>query len=95
METVAQQVDRLVDLAVASGLDGVVASPLEAAGLRSRCGPSLRVVTPGIRPAGHASDDQTRTATAADAIDSGDSLADFAAARSASSWERSITGDSP
>ena len=65
------QVKRLVDVAVAAGLDGVVASPREAALVRERAGAALRIVTPGVRPAEAPEDDQARTATAADAIREG------------------------
>jgi orotidine-5'-phosphate decarboxylase len=66
----ADHVERLAELAQASGLDGVVASPQEIAIIRRRCGNAFVVVTPGIRDtAGH--DDQTRTMTAADAIAAG------------------------
>ena len=71
VESVQQQVERLADLAIANGLDGIVASPLEAAALRSRRGDALRIVTPGIRQTVHAADDQIRTATATQAIDAG------------------------
>ena len=71
---VEEQVARLVDVALGAGLDGVVASPREAALVRERAGDSLRVVTPGVRPADAPSDDQIRTATAADAIREGADL---------------------
>jgi orotidine-5'-phosphate decarboxylase len=58
-------------LALASGLDGVVASPLEAAAIRSIVPDGFEIVTPGIRPAGASSDDQKRIATPASAIQSG------------------------
>jgi orotidine-5'-phosphate decarboxylase len=68
---ISEQVARLVDLAVACGIDGVVASPLEAAQVRQRAGAALRIVTPGVRAAGSAVDDQARTASAAEAIAAG------------------------
>jgi orotidine-5'-phosphate decarboxylase len=72
--SVDEQVARLLDLAMAAGLDGVVASPREAAAVRLRAGPGLKIVTPGVRPAGAQDDDQRRTASAADAIQAGADL---------------------
>ncbi|MEN8801612.1 MAG: orotidine-5'-phosphate decarboxylase [Thiogranum sp.] len=66
-----EQVLRLATLAKASGLDGVVCSPQEAALLREEFGEDFRLVTPGIRPKGAAMDDQSRVLTPADAIRSG------------------------
>jgi orotidine-5'-phosphate decarboxylase len=66
-----EQVARLVDVALSAGLDGVVASPREAGLVRERAGDALRIVTPGVRPAGAAADDQTRIASAAEAIRAG------------------------
>ena len=54
-----------------SGLDGVVASPREAAGIRERCGKDFLIVTPGVRPAWAAANDQSRIATPAAAIGNG------------------------
>jgi len=57
--------------ALAAGMDGLVCSPLEAAAVRKRVGPDLMIVTPGIRPAGPAGDDQRRVATATEALRAG------------------------
>ncbi len=65
------QVSSLAQLAVGSGLDGVVASPMEAAGLRSLLGDDALIVTPGVRPAGSDLGDQTRVATPRAAYDAG------------------------
>lgn len=70
---VEDQVARLVDLVVEAGLDGVVASPREAAAIRSQA-PDLFLVTPGIRVGATAGDDQTRTASPGDAIRAGSDL---------------------
>ena len=53
------------------GCDGVIASALEAARLKSAFGEKLLVVTPGIRAAGESAGDQKRTADPAQAFASG------------------------
>ncbi len=58
----SQQVERLAELALAAGVDGLVCSPREVARLRARFGPEVLLVVPGIRP-GEGGDDQKRTAT--------------------------------
>ncbi len=57
--------------AKAAGLDGVVCSPLEAGFVKEACGDSFIAVTPGIRFAGAAADDQTRITTPARAREIG------------------------
>ena len=57
--------------AKAAGMDGVVASGQEAAGLREALGPEMLIVTPGIRLPGSAADDQKRIATPRAAIAAG------------------------
>jgi orotidine-5'-phosphate decarboxylase len=52
-------------------IDGLVCSAEEAANLRKTVGPALSLVTPGIRPAGSAKDDQKRIMTPAKAIAAG------------------------
>jgi orotidine-5'-phosphate decarboxylase len=59
---------RLAKLAQASGLDGVVCSAQEAQPLRQALGTNFCLVTPGIRPANAAQDDQVRIVTPAEAI---------------------------
>ena len=69
--TLPEQVVALAKLAKAAGLDGVVASPKEAAAIREACGPDFLIVTPGVRPAGSALDDQSRVTTPAQAFANG------------------------
>jgi orotidine-5'-phosphate decarboxylase len=69
--TPEEAVVRLARLAQAAGLDGVVASAREIAALRRACGPQFLIVTPGIRPATAATNDQARIATPGAAIEAG------------------------
>ena len=65
----AKLVVHLAQLAHASGLDGVVASPHETAMVRSAIAkPDFLIVTPGVRPLRTATDDQKRVTTPRDAI---------------------------
>ncbi len=64
-------VERLARLAQTCGLDGVVCSAVEAQPLRASMGPDFALVTPGIRPAGSASQDQVRVVTPFDALRAG------------------------
>jgi orotidine-5'-phosphate decarboxylase len=68
---VEQLVERRIRQAVDAGVDGVVASPHEAALARRIGGPDFLVVTPGVRPAWAGADDQARAATPADALRAG------------------------
>lgn len=67
----ADHVRGLAHLAIESGADGVVCSPLEAKMLRQTLGPDALLVTPGIRAAGEAKGDQKRTLTAGEAVRAG------------------------
>lgn len=69
----AQMVPLLARLAHDSGLDGVVCSAQEAALLRHQCGGEFCLVTPGIRPANTAADDQARIMTPRAALEGGSS----------------------
>ena len=69
--TPIEAVVRLARLAQSAGLDGVVASAREVSALRQACGPDFLIVTPGIRPASAATNDQARIATPASAIAAG------------------------
>jgi orotidine-5'-phosphate decarboxylase len=62
---------RLARLAMDSGMSGVVASAHDIAGIRRVCGNDFIIVTPGIREAASASDDQKRISTVRDAIKAG------------------------
>jgi orotidine-5'-phosphate decarboxylase len=66
-ELVARRATRAMEL----GVDGIVASPLEAARVRSIIGPDALLVTPGVRSAGADPGDQKRTGTPAQAIRDG------------------------
>jgi orotidine-5'-phosphate decarboxylase len=68
---VQDMVVRLARLAKASGMDGVVASPLEIGLIREACGPDFLIVTPGVRPTFAAVDDQKRIMTPAEAVSAG------------------------
>jgi orotidine-5'-phosphate decarboxylase len=70
-EPVAGYVSRLAALAAAAGVGGAVCSPQEVAALRAAHPAPFALVTPGIRPAGAASDDQRRVMAPAEALAAG------------------------
>jgi orotidine-5'-phosphate decarboxylase len=69
--TPAAQVEKLASLAMASGIPGLVCSPMEVAALRGKLGEKPLLVTPGIRPQGSDAGDQRRMATPAAAMIAG------------------------
>jgi orotidine-5'-phosphate decarboxylase len=68
---VAATVARRADQAREIGIAGLILSPQELVAMRARIGRSLKLVTPGVRPAGAAVGDQKRIATPAAAIRDG------------------------
>ncbi|MGI8917494.1 MAG: orotidine-5'-phosphate decarboxylase [Pyrinomonadaceae bacterium] len=71
-KTADAQVLKLAMLAANSGMDGLVASPLEVPAIRSAVPQTgFLIVTPGIRPRGVALNDQKRVTTPAAAIRAG------------------------
>jgi orotidine-5'-phosphate decarboxylase len=64
-------VEKKTALALESGLDGIVASALEAKNLRQKFGKNFSIVTPGIRLEAIANDDQKRVADVKTAIQNG------------------------
>jgi orotidine-5'-phosphate decarboxylase len=66
-----RQVSRLAELAVKSGLRGLVCSPLEIMALRKILPPHIQLVTPGIRTGAEKADDQKRTLTPREAMQAG------------------------
>ena len=66
-DLVAHRADQARDI----GIDGLILSPHELAATRARVGPAMRLVTPGVRPAGDAVGDQKRVMTPRAAIAAG------------------------
>jgi orotidine-5'-phosphate decarboxylase len=64
-------VERRIRQCLDAGAAGVIASPHEAAMARRIGGPGFLVVTPGVRPAGSAMDDQARAMTPSEALAAG------------------------
>jgi orotidine-5'-phosphate decarboxylase len=69
--SIRTHVKHLSSLALKAGLDGVIASPREAAMIRNHCGKGFLIVTPGIRPSWTPPDDQKRTMSPKEAIREG------------------------
>ena len=70
-ENVSDQARRLALMGVSCGVGGLVTSPKEAKMLRSLVPTEIKIVTPGIRPAGTAAGDQKRITTPRAAIEAG------------------------
>jgi len=70
-DTMNSEVLKLATLAKAAGLDGVVASPSEAAFIRKEFNADFLIVTPGVRPSWSDAGDQKRIATPKEAIING------------------------
>ncbi len=60
LDSIPNQVDRLAEMSIASGIQGIVSSPLELLRLRPMLPKNTVFVTPGIRPKGADSGDQKR-----------------------------------
>ena len=69
----AKQVEHLAKLAVDCGMKGLVCSPLEIEALRKILPEDVKLVTPGIRPAGSDANEQKRIMTPALASEIGSS----------------------
>jgi len=70
----AQQVLALGELAIGSGVDGLVCSAQEVGAMRQKLGPQPLLVTPGIRLPSNEVGDQKRVATPAAAVKAGSSF---------------------
>jgi len=70
-DTAPAEILRMAKIGLACGLDGVVCSAKEVGFLKKNIKNKFIAVTPGIRPAKAAADDQKRTAIAAEAIKAG------------------------
>ncbi|MCQ2143449.1 MAG: orotidine-5'-phosphate decarboxylase [Bacteroidales bacterium] len=69
--TIGETIAKYASNAKEAGLDGVVCSPLEASLVKDACGSAFVAVTPGIRFADSAADDQVRITTPARAREIG------------------------
>lgn len=64
-------VPKLAKIGTENGIGGIVCSPLEIQTVRAVVGPHVKIVTPGVRPAGADRGDQKRVMTPADALAAG------------------------
>lgn len=69
--TTAGQVALLARMAQEAGLRGLVCSAMEVETLRHILGSEMKLITPGVRPAGSEKDDQSRVTTPQEAIEKG------------------------
>ena len=69
--TINETIAKYAENAAEAGLDGVVCSPLEAQLVKEHCGAEFKTITPGIRFADAAADDQVRITTPARAREIG------------------------
>ena len=69
--TINDTIAKYAQNAKEAGLDGVVCSPLEAKLVKENCGSEFKTITPGIRFADAAADDQVRITTPARAHEIG------------------------
>ena len=67
----SEAVPSLAKLAAEAGCDGVVCAPVDVPRVRAVVPADFLIVTPGVRPAGDATDEHARSATAAAAIKAG------------------------
>jgi orotidine-5'-phosphate decarboxylase len=69
--TVEDEVLRLAEIARSAGAHGIVCAASEAASVRAVHGDGLRLLVPGVRLEGGATQDQVRTATPVEAVAAG------------------------
>jgi orotidine-5'-phosphate decarboxylase len=70
-DSVEAQTVRLARLGAGAGIRGLIASPHELRSLRTELGHDITIITPGVRPAWAAADDQKRFTTPAEAVGNG------------------------
>ncbi|MDQ6626391.1 MAG: orotidine-5'-phosphate decarboxylase [Verrucomicrobiota bacterium] len=70
-DSVAAQTLRLAQLGRTAGVNGLIASPHELRSLRNDLGECVTIITPGVRPAWAAADDQKRFTSPAEAVRNG------------------------